>query len=152
MFICPSSGCLTALIEKKPAVLLVEDDEQDAALVKYAFDRSGLKYSLVRVASGLEALAYLSGQPPYHDKDRYPSAGLVLLDIRMPGLDGLEVLRWIRHNPRLLGLPIVMLTGSNEIHDANQAYRLGATSFFVKPFDFANYAALSRTIQQFIAC
>jgi CheY-like chemotaxis protein len=136
---------LPAQTEKIPAVLLVEDDEQDVALVKHAFEKAGLQCPLVRVATGLEAMAYLSGQPPYEDETRYPRAGLVLLDIRMPGVDGFEVLRWIRHNPTLLGLPIVMLTGSNEIHDANTAYRLGATSFFVKPFDFANFAALSRT-------
>jgi CheY-like chemotaxis protein len=143
---------LPAQIQKLPAVLLVEDDEHDAMLVKHAFERASLQCPLVRIASGLDAMTYLSGQPPYQDETRYPRAGLVLLDIRMPGVDGFEVLRWIRHNPSLLMLPVVMLTGSNEIHDANMAYKLGATSFFVKPFDFANYAALSRTIQQFITC
>jgi CheY-like chemotaxis protein len=147
----PFAG-LPAQTEKLPAVLLVDDDEQDAALVKRAFERAGLQCPFVRVASGLEAMAYLSGQAPYHDESRYPRAGLILLDIRMPGVDGFEVLRWIRHNPILLGLPVVMLTGSNEIHDATKAYQLGATSFFVKPYDFANYAALSRTIQHFITC
>jgi len=143
---------LPAPTEKLPAVLLVDDDEQDAALVKRAFERAGLQCPFVKVASGLEAMAYLSGQPPYQDEIRFPHVGLVLLDIRMPGIDGFEVLRWIRHNPILLGLPIVVLTSSDEIHDANKAYLLGATSFFVKPFDFANYAAFSRTIQLFIKC
>ena len=121
-------------------------------LIKHALEQGRVDCPVVRVPGALQAMAYLSGEPPYNDQNRYPSVGLVLLDIKMPGVDGFEVLRWIRHNAKLLGLPVVMLTGSQDIQDAKTAYELGATSFFVKPFDFANYRELSHTISNFIKC
>jgi CheY-like chemotaxis protein len=143
---------LPAQAETKPAILVVEDQDDDAIVITRALQGAHLQCPIVRVRGGLEAMAYLSGAAPFYDQSRYPRAGLVLLDIRMPGPDGFEVLRWIRHNPNLLGLPVVMLTGSEDVQDMANAYQLGANSFFVKPFDFSNYAALSRTVQQFIKC
>jgi len=76
---------------------------------------------------------------------------MVLLDIKMPGVDGFEVLRWIRAHPEFSYLLIVMLTSSEAIADADTAYRLGAASFFVKPFDFGDAEELSRTIKRLMA-
>jgi CheY-like chemotaxis protein len=132
-------------------MLLVEDQEDDAILIKRALEESGIKYPIHTVRSGLGAMSYLSGDPPFHDRDRYPLPLLLLLDIRMPGPDGFEVLRWIRHNPEFSKLPVVMLTSSDAIQDADAAYRLGATSFFVKPFDFANTRELSQALKRLVA-
>ncbi len=76
---------------------------------------------------------------------------MVLLDIKMPGTDGFDVLRWIRHQPQFAPLCIVMLTSSDEIRDVNLAYQLGANSFLVKPLDFWNAAELSRSLGRLLA-
>jgi len=91
-------------------------------------------------------MAYLNGDPPYHDRVKYPLPNLVLLDIKMPGMNGFEVLKWIRHQPSLAGLCVVMLTSSDQIRDANKAYQFGANSFLVKPLDFWNVEELMRSL------
>ncbi|HLH52187.1 MAG TPA: response regulator [Verrucomicrobiae bacterium] len=132
------------------SILLVEDEPDDVALVKRAFERAGVAYPLHPVSSGMEAIAYLNGDPPYFDRARYPFPALVLLDLKMPRTDGFEVLRWIRHQAKLVDLPVVVLTGSNEIRDANAAYQLGATSFMVKPLDFTSGSGWADTLDRLI--
>jgi len=139
----------TSLIKR--AILLVEDQENDALFIKRALEDAGINEPIHTVRSGLEAMSYLSGDAPYHDRNKYPLPILVLLDIRMPDPDGFEVLRWIRHGPEFSKLPVVMLTSSDRIHDADAAYRLGATSFFVKPLDFMNKRELSQALKRLVA-
>ena len=146
-----NTGQVPASAPTQRSILLVEDQENDIILLKLAFGRAGLSYPIHSVPGGLEAIAYLSGDPPYHDRSRYPLPALVFLDIRMPRVDGFEVLRWIRQRPEFEKLPVVMLTGSNEIRDANTAYQLGATSFMVKSVDFDNTTELARTVGLLIA-
>jgi CheY-like chemotaxis protein len=132
-------------------ILVVDDNEDDVLLVRRAFERAGLKHPVYSVPSGLEALAYLGGELPYGDRDKYPLPLMVLLDIKMVRVDGFEVLRWIRHQPKFNRLVVVMLTSSDEIRDVNTAYQLGATSFLVKPLDFWNAAELSRSLDRLLA-
>jgi DNA-binding response OmpR family regulator len=99
----------------------------------------------------MEAIAYLNGETPYEDRSRYPLPDLVLLDIKMPGTDGFEVLRWIRAHWEFRELCVVMLTSSDEIRDVNQAYKLGANSFLVKPLDFVNARELSRSLDRVLS-
>jgi CheY-like chemotaxis protein len=132
----------------QPLILLVEDEENDALLLRIAFQKAGLKCAIFTVANGLQAQAYLNGDPPYHDRARYPFPALVVLDIIMPIMNGFEVLQWIRQRPELEKLPIVMLTGSDRISDANTAYKLGATSFLVKPMDFNKAPEMSRSFER----
>jgi CheY-like chemotaxis protein len=146
-----SHTSVPAIPPEHRAILLIEDQEDDAVLIKRALQKAGVTYPVHTVGGGIEAIAYLRGDPPFHVRIRYPLPALVLLDVRMPSMDGYEVLSWIRRNVDFAGLPVVMLTGSNEIEDANRAYQLGATSFFVKPMDFANYADLSCAVQRLIA-
>jgi CheY-like chemotaxis protein len=94
------------------AILLVEDQENDVFLIKRALYEAGINNPVHSVSSGIEALSYLSGDPPFHDRTKYPLPVLVLLDIRMPGPDGFEVLRWIRHHPDFSKLQVAMLTGA----------------------------------------
>lgn len=129
---------MSAVSPEHRIILLVDDQEPDVVLIKRALKKSGLDYPVLSVPGGLEALAYLNGDPPYQDRTRYPLPLLVLLDVRMPLMDGFEVLRWIRHNPVLAALPVIMLTGSDEHGQEKKAHELGATSFFVKSVDFGN--------------
>lgn len=129
-------------------ILLVEDNPDDEVLVKRTFERAGLNHRLFTVHGGQEAMAYLAGQPPFNDREKFPIPDLVLLDIKLPGSDGFEVLRSIRQNWMPWHLPVVMLTASDEIRDANQAYKLGANSFLVKPLDFENAQELARSLDK----
>src|SRR5215831_1056495 len=113
-------------IPSQKLILLVDDNPDDVLLVRRAFDRTGLQQSIQSLPTGMEALAYLGGEAPYTDRCKYPLPDLVLLDLKMPGTDGFEVLRWIRHHPELSNLCVVMLTSSDEIRDVNRAYQLGA--------------------------
>jgi len=132
------------------SILVVEDEENDAILLKLALQRAGIKLPIFTVPGGAEAMAYLSGDPPYQDRSRCPFPSLLFLDIRMPRVDGFEVLRWIRQNPKFDNLPIVMLTGSNEKGDSDKAYQLGATSFLVKSADLANAVNLSGEVNRLV--
>jgi CheY-like chemotaxis protein len=143
---------LSANFQPQRAILLVEDQKADAVLIERALVGSGLDHPIHCVHSGIEALAYLSGDPPFHDRSKYPLPILILLEIRMPGgPDGFEVLRWIRHHQSFSKVPVAMLTGSTNLRDANTAYRLGANTFLVKPFDFVDLAELSNSVKRLIA-
>ncbi len=117
-------------------ILLVEDNPDDVVLIRRAFQKARLLNPLHVVMSGEEAIEYLSGGGRYEARTEYPLPNLVLLDIKMPRVNGFEVLKWIRRQPGLRALRVVMLTSSDEIRDVNTAYQLGANSFLVKPVDF----------------
>jgi CheY-like chemotaxis protein len=135
----------------RQVILIVDDNEDDVALVRRAFERAGLSHRIQSVTSGMEAIAYLKGEPPYLDRFRFPLPVMVLLDIKMPATDGFEVLRWVRQQKEFSRLCVVMLTSSDQIRDVNQAYQLGATSFLVKPLDFWNAAELSRSLDKLLS-
>jgi CheY-like chemotaxis protein len=118
-------------------ILLVEDDPNDTLLVKRAFQKAGLGDSLKTVVDGDEAMQYLQGLKEYKDRARYPLPFLLLLDLKMPGTDGFEVLQWIRRQPDLKRLLVVVLTSSNLQSDVDRAYDLGANSYLVKPVEFS---------------
>src|SRR3954447_26649390 len=113
-------------------VLLVEDSDDDVFAMKRACQRTGIPHSLRVVNSGEEAIEYLSGKGAYGDRMTHPFPDLVFLDIKLPGLDGHDVLQWVRSQPGLKSLPVVMLTGSNEPKDIQRAYGLGVDSFVRK--------------------
>ena len=117
-------------------ILLVEDDANDALLIQRAFQKAGLRNNLKLVRDGDQAVEYLSGQGNYENRDKFPLPFLVLLDLKMPGLDGFEVLDWIRRDPNLKRLLVVVLTSSNLQTDVDRAYELGANSYLVKPVEF----------------
>ena len=118
-------------------ILLVEDDDNDVVLIQHAFKKAGLKESLKVVRSGEQAIEYLSGEGDYADRDRFPLPFLLLLDLKMPGTNGFEVLQWVRAEPDLKRLLVVVLTSSNLQADVDRAYELGANSYLVKPVELA---------------
>ena len=132
-------------------ILLVENNQDDILLILRAFQRAGVTRRIQPVTSGMDAVDYLQGKPPYDDRKKYPLPAMVLLDIKMPGMDGFEVLSWIRRQWEFFQLCVVMLTNSDHIRDVNEAYHLGANSFLVKPLDFQNAGELARSLDVLLA-
>jgi len=130
-------------------ILLVEDDPNDVFLIQRAFRRINLANPIQVVQDGEAAVLYLSGQEPYADRDRYPFPILVLLDLKLPRRSGLEVLEWLRQQPKLKRLPVVVLTSSRENSDLNRAYDLGANSYLVKPVAFDGLLEMVRSLNQY---
>ena len=117
-------------------ILLAEDDPNDALLIKRAFQKAGLGDILKTVSDGGQAIDYLRGIDGYADRGRFPLPFMVLLDLKMPGTDGFEVLQWLRSQPDFKRLLVVVLTSSNLQADVDRAYDLGANSYLVKPVEF----------------
>lgn len=120
-------------------ILLVEDNPDDAELTMRAFRKSKILNELVLVRDGVEALDYLFSTGTFSGRDPNASPELVLLDLKLPKVDGLEVLRRMRADDRTRRIPVVVLTSSGEEKDIVTSYDLGANSFVRKPVDFAQF-------------
>lgn len=130
-------------------ILLVEDDPNDVWLVKHAFQSASIGNPLRIVNDGQEAVDYLRGQGAFSDRSAFPLPKLVLLDLKMPRLNGFDVIAWMRqHYPWKL-TPIIILSSSALPQDVNRAYELGANAYMVKPADFRALERLFRTIADF---
>jgi len=116
-------------------ILLAEDSDDDVFLMERAYKKAKLTNPLKIVSDGEQALAYLRGEGVYADRDQYPFPGLLLLDIKMPRMNGLEVLSAIRQDPQLRRLVVIVLTASNLDQDVNRAFDLQTNSYLVKPSD-----------------
>jgi two-component system response regulator len=127
-------------------ILLVEDSPDDLALAEAAFAELGLEHRLQAVIDGEEALEVLLGGEPSTWSAR---ADLVLLDLQLPGIDGFEVLRRLRADPRVGVVPVVVLTSSVEDEDVLTCYRLGANSYVRKPTDFDEFVPMLREILEY---
>src|SRR5215510_2270454 len=121
------------IINKK--VLVADDEPTDVFLLQRAFAKARVTISLHVVRDGWTAIAYLKGEAPYSDRNAHPLPDLMLLDLKMPGLNGFEVLTWLRKQPGLKRLPVIVLTSSNLASDINRAYEMGANSYLVKPHE-----------------
>jgi CheY-like chemotaxis protein len=135
----------------RPIVLLAEDNDDDVILIERAFRKASIRSSLFPVRDGEEAICYLSGFGRFADRVQFPFPDLFLLDLRLPNTDGFGVLRWMREHSELKKLPVIVLTQSDRIKDANEAYRLGAYSFLIKGTDFADTAAFAESVAKYLA-
>lgn len=131
------------------AILLVEDTPDDAELTIMSLKRSGLLNEVVLAEDGLEALDYLFGKGRYAARDSEDTPALILLDIKMPRLDGIEVLQRLRADERTRLLPVVMLTTSTEDSDLARAYEAGANAYVRKPVSLAEFQEAVRQLGLF---
>lgn len=130
-------------------ILLVEDDPNDVFLIQRAFRKANLVKPIQVVQDGEAAMQYLSGYSCYGDRDRYPMPMLILLDLKLPRRSGLEVLEWLRQQPQLKRLLVVVLTSSKENSDLNRAYDLGVNSYLVKPVSFDGLLEMVKNLNQY---
>jgi CheY-like chemotaxis protein len=114
-------------------ILVAEDDTTDAFFFQRAFRRAGIPVTLHFVRDGQEVIDYLQGVGQFSDRVAHPQPQLLLLDLRMPKLDGFDVLKWIRNKSELAELQVVLFSSSDEPRDITKAYDLGANSYLVKP-------------------
>ena len=130
-------------------ILLVEDDANDVYFMKRAAREAGMLDSLQVAQDGQEAMDYLGGLGEYADRERFPLPCLVLLDLKLPRVMGFEVLKWIRQQAALKTITVIVLTSSDLKPDVDQAYRLGADSYLVKPSTLDKFKETLARIKQY---
>jgi CheY-like chemotaxis protein len=130
-------------------ILQVEDVEDDITLMQLAVAEAQLDCPLISVRDGQEAIDYLSGAGEYAERQRYPLPRLILLDLKLPRVSGLEVLRWIRHESQVKSVVVLVMTSSTLQRDINQAYLAGANSFMTKPSGILELIDLLKALETF---
>jgi CheY-like chemotaxis protein len=130
-------------------ILLVEDNAMDVVLTLDAFKEAKLKNKIYVTRNGEEALNYLFGRDKYSNRDEFPIPGLILLDLKMPGIDGFEVLRQIKSTEKLKRIPVIILTSSKEEGDRTLSYDIGANSYLLKPVSFDGFTDVVRKIDDY---
>jgi len=132
--------------EQTKVILLIEDNPDDAALTLRALKKNNIMNEVVIARDGVEALDYLHGNGEYADRDVFDLPQLILLDLKLPKLDGLEVLKRVREDERTALQPVVVLTTSVEEQDVISSYKLGANSYIRKPVDFDQFMEAVRQL------
>lgn len=130
-------------------IVLVEDDDNDVRIIRRAIRRGHLNNTITVVRDGQEALDYLHRRPPYDDVEAWPWPALLLLDINLPRINGMDVLHTIKSDPELCTLPVLMLTTSARREDVTSAYRLGANGFICKPIEFARFIEVINDLNEY---
>jgi len=129
-------------------ILQVEDDPNDVFFLQRAMEKAAVANPIQIARDGQEAIDYLQGAGKFADRERFPFPSLVLLDLKLPFVMGLEVLRWIRKQRGMI-LPVVILTASREDADVAAAYRLGANAFLIKPSEASKLENMVKAIEEF---
>lgn len=132
---------------EKKVVLYAEDDDNDAFLMRRAFKKVGVPNSLHIVDDGKMAISYLAGEGVYADRASYPLPALLLLDLKMPRMTGLEVLAWVRERSEFQSLTVIMFTSSTQDRDVKSAFALKANAYLVKPPDPARLLRIVADLQ-----
>jgi CheY-like chemotaxis protein len=133
----------------RKTILQVEDEEHDVMFLQYALEQAQVNNPLAVVRDGREAIEYLKGEGNYGGRQKYPLPGLVLLDLRLPRLPGLEVLRWIREQPDFAKLPVLVLSSSDQDQDVDASYRRGANGYIVKPASPGQLVEVVRLVKKY---
>ena len=131
------------------SILYVEDREEDVVLLKYAFKRADIQNPVQVANDGQKAIDYLAGNGKYADRSQFPLPGMVLLDLQLPYKMGLEVLEWIRQQPSLKTLIVIILSSSTHHGDVRRAYELGTNAFLVKPSGVDTLADICQALKHF---
>ena len=132
----------------KPCLLIADDDPGDIFLLRRAFRRAFLDCEIIDVYDGEQAVKYLGGTPPYDNRTQYPFPALLVVDVKMPRMNGFDVLAWVRGRPYIEHLPIVVLSGSPLESDAEAAIHLGAQDYLVKPADMNKMVEMAAELYQ----
>jgi len=136
-------------MSRAKTILLVDDSADDVELTIRAFQRNGIANEVIVASDGEEALEFLFATGKFKDRQPADNPTLVLLDLKLPKLMGLDVLKQIRADERTRRLPVVVLTSSNEDCDISQSYDLGANSFVRKPVDFSQFVEAARQLGRY---
>ncbi|MBE9063712.1 response regulator [cf. Phormidesmis sp. LEGE 11477] len=131
------------------SILMVEDDSNDIFFIQRAFRQVNKTNPIRVVKDGEAAIDYLSGAGEYSDREQYPLPTLILLDLKLPRRSGTEVLKWLRQQPVIKRLPVVILTSSRENVDVNTTYELGISSYLVKPVSFDALSSMIATLNTY---
>lgn len=134
---------------KEGTILIVEDESHDVEFLTRAFQRSGLTNPIQSVSNGEEAIAYLSGNGKYADRVAFPFPRIVITDLKMPQMSGLELLRWMHTNSRCRIVPTIVFTSSTSQADVHAAFDYGACGFMVKPVAFEELEVMVQTIANY---
>jgi CheY-like chemotaxis protein len=129
-------------------ILLVEDSEDNVFLVRHAMKRAGITARLEVVTSGQQAIEYLGGTNGYSDWHQFPLPSIVLLDLKMPGMSGFDVLKWVRQQPGLKALRVAILTSSDMPSEIKMAHDLGANVFLTKPVQLERLVQIMKTLDE----
>ncbi len=132
------------MIENPVEILLVEDNPNDEELAMHALKKNNLANPIKVVRDGAEALEYIFGTGAYAGRELNPAPKVILLDLKLPKVDGLEVLKRIKSDERTRSIPVVVLTSSSEERDIVESYRLGVNSYVTKPVDFEQFTEAVR--------
>jgi CheY-like chemotaxis protein len=127
-------------------ILLADDDRNDAFFLRQAFMKAGALCSILDVRNGKQAINYLNGDALYQDRGIFPLPRLVILDIKMPMVDGFEVLTWLQGQPALAHVPVIVLSGSGLRSDVTKARELGARDYLIKPNDPAELVKMAKHV------
>ncbi len=138
-----------SLVLQWDVILYVEDDTFYAEIMHFALKEGGFKHRLIHLASALEAREYLTGTGLFADREQYPMPALVLADLKMPKMTGLELLQWVRNDSLHRTIPFVILTSSDDLKDVAKAYQLGANSFLLKPPTVPELIELMKSVDTF---
>ena len=130
-------------------ILLVEDNQMDVILTLDAFKEAKLNNKINVVNDGEDALNYLFGNGKFADRNLFPIPSLILLDLKMPGIDGFEVLRQIKKTEKLKRIPVIILTSSKEEGDRALSYDIGANSYLLKPVNFNGFVDVVKKIDDY---
>jgi len=140
---------MTETPSARPVILLVDDNPHDVVLIRLAFRKVGIIDAIHLVKDGGEAMRYISGEGIYAERRIFPAPTLVLLDLKMPGPNGFEVLKWIRSQESFESLVVVVMSGSRDDSDIQRAYDLGANSYLIKPTKFEDLVRMMESLKDY---
>jgi CheY-like chemotaxis protein len=125
-------------------ILIAEDDENDAIILERALHKAGFENPIRFCRDGTEVIAYLCAEPPFQDRHEFPFPRVLITDLKMPKMGGIEILKWLYHHPDCNLIPKIVLTASKQSSDIQEAYKWGANSYLVKP---SGYEQLTRMLK-----
>ena len=137
----------------RPVILIVDDDSNDQLLIKTAFKQIGVTDPIFSANDGVEALAYLKGAGQYNDRERFPFPTVLMVDLKMPKMNGFELLRYLKNDTNFAVLPTCVFTSSSDSNDVANAYLFGANAYHVKPSSLDQLCRHLKTMHDFwITC